>query len=253
MSLPESAAREATLRVENLTALYGPVPAVRDVSFFLGHGKTLGLIGPNGSGKSTLLKAIAGLVTARGRITIGDRSMDALSTAKRYRLGLSFVPQEKMVIGGLTVYENIKLSWLLGRRLHTFEDKLEAALQLFPQLRSKLSSLAANLSGGQRQMLAVSRGLALDAEVMMLDEPTAGLAPVMVQELSDAMAKLRDQGLTLLIVEQNFMVATSLCEHIMVMAGGEICWHGEASKLERDTATNLYLGGEKPAKNQASQ
>jgi len=245
---PEPPTSEPILEVDCLTAFYGLVPAVREASLSLGRAKTLGLVGPNGAGKSSLLKAIAGLVNAKGRITLGGKNIEGLSTSKRYKHGLSFVPQEKMVIGGLTVLENIKLSWLLGSRIHKFNEKLDMALQLFPQLSSRLSSLAADLSGGQRQMLAVSRGIALDAEVMMLDEPTAGLAPVIVQELSDAMAKLRDQGLTMLIVEQNIMVARRLCEQILVMAAGEIVWRGEACNLERGMAAELYLGGDKQPK-----
>jgi ABC-type branched-subunit amino acid transport system ATPase component len=140
------------------------------------------------------------------------------------------------------VLDNLRISWLAGRRLVSFEERVEKILQLFPQLRQRTRSLAADLSGGQRQMLAISRGLATDPQVLLLDEPTAGLAPVLILELTNALARLRDEGLTMLLVEQNVRVATRICECISVMSGGQITWQGEAAMLGRDVATKLYLG-----------
>lgn len=237
-----AAAHVITLELADLTGYYGPIAAVRKVSVEVGSGECLGVIGANGAGKSTLLRAISGQIRATGNVTLGTVALQRTGPAVRRRSGIALVPQEKAVIAGLTVFENLHLSWLVGKQENEFESVLQKAVALFPALTHRMSEPSGNLSGGQRQMLAVARGLMSEPQVLLLDEPTAGLAPIIIQELSEALHELSTQGLTMVLVEQNLSVATGLSDNIIVLSGGEVSWRGAASALDRETVTALYLG-----------
>lgn len=230
------------LELHNLSAFYGPVAAVRNVSVRIDKGTAVGVLGPNGAGKSTLLLALAGFLRTTGDITIGDRSIRRAGPAKRRRSGIVVVPQERAVIASLSVRENLRLAWLTGRRTETYEILSRDTLEIFPALRDRTHEPAGNLSGGQRQMLAVSRGLMSAPDVLMLDEPTAGLAPKFISELAEAFNELRIRGLTLLLVEQNFSVVQRTCDYIHVLNGGQITWEGQTDAIDRETVGNLYAG-----------
>jgi branched-chain amino acid transport system ATP-binding protein len=236
------------LAIAGVIGYYGKIAAVRDVSLRVARGGAVGLIGPNGAGKTTLLKAIAGLVRASGTIELDGTRIDRQRSPRRFRLGIALVAQERNAVAGLTVAENLRLSWLVGRRLTPFHERIERTLAMFPQLQGRLDLAAGALSGGQRQMLAVSRGLAGDPSVLLLDEPTAGLAPVVVGELTEALVKLRAQGVTMLLAEQNLYVAKRVCDDANVLTGGRVVWQGPTGKLTREMAGSLYLSdaGEDP-------
>src|SRR5690606_27528359 len=149
-----------------------------------------------------------------------------LSPVKRRRRVLAMVPQERAVVLELTVAENLRLSWLTGKRASPFERALESVLDVFPVLAPRLGEPAGNLSGGQRQMLSVSRGLMATCDVLLLDEPSAGLSPRLINELAGAIQALNGLGITVLLVEQNFSVVQRTCSYVHVLNGGRIVWHG---------------------------
>ena len=229
------------LSVRDVSGYYGKIAAVRDVSLTLPHAGGIGLVGPNGAGKTTLLKAVAGLVRARGTVELEGDRIDRLRSPRRFKRGIALVAQERNAVAGLTVRENLRLSWLVGRRETPFDERVERTVAMFPQLDGRLDVPAGALSGGQRQMLAISRGLAGDPKVLLLDEPTAGLAPVVVKELTEALVELRRRGVTMLLAEQNLYVAQRVCDAATVLTGGRSVWHGPTAKLTREAAGSLYL------------
>lgn len=231
------------LRLESLTGYYGPVPAVRSVQLSVERGECVGVIGSNGAGKSTLLKAAVGLIRTSGDVVLNGERLGRAGTASRRRIGLALVPQERVVLVGLTVFENLRLSWLTGPKKRSFKVLLDQVVALFPILAGRMPEPAGNLSGGQRQMLAVARGLMSEPKVLLLDEPTAGLAPVIVEQLTAALRQLSNDGLTMVLVEQNLFVARSLSNRLVVLAGGDIAWSGRATDLDRTKVADLYLGG----------
>ena len=235
----------APLAVEGLRAGYGGGDILKDVSLSVPAGKVFTVVGPNGSGKSTLIKTLAGLVGARqGRVALCGRDITRLAAAKRVSAGLAYVPQEHNVFRNLTVGENLKLSteFLDGERLAGPEQR-ERVLAMFPDVAERRNLLAGNLSGGQRQMLAFACALMANPEVLLLDEPSAGLSPKFVQEIFQAVLTVRDAGVTVFMIEQNVAAALPFSDIALVLVSGQVRLVTAADRLlaEHDLHS-LYLG-----------
>ncbi len=232
------------LEVEGLEARYGAVRAVRGVSFQAERGSVVGLIGPNGAGKSTTLQAIMGVVPARGGdIRLAGRSIVGLPSEAISRLGLSLVPEGRRIYADFTVEENLRLG-LVGRgsRTEVAED-VERVYDLFPVVRDFRHRQAGQLSGGQQQQLAIARALVASPHVLLLDEPTLGLAPTVVEALFEALAEIREQGVAIVLVEQRAVVTVAFADRTHVMRNGELVLTltpGDAGDTDRLTAA--YFG-----------
>jgi len=232
------------LAVSGLVAGYEPdLPIVRGASLEVGDGEIVALLGPNGAGKSTLVKAIAGLVAiSAGRIAFGGRDIVGVAAHRLAREGLAFVPQTDNVFARLGVLENLELAGhRLGRRRRA---RVAAMLELFPDLGRQRGLLAGRLSGGQRQMLAIARALIVEPRLLMLDEPSAGLSPLMVGQVFAKLAEVRAAGIAILMVEQNVKAALALADRAYVLVEGRERASGPAGVLGADPAiAGLYLGG----------
>jgi branched-chain amino acid transport system ATP-binding protein len=232
------------LDVRGLRAGYGSGgDVVADVDLALAPEKILAVIGPNGSGKSTFVKALAGLVRPRaGSIAITGRDITALSPARRVAAGLAYVPQEANVFRNLTIGENLKLATeFLRARVGVSHAQEERALALFPQIGRRLRQLAGNLSGGERQMLAFACALLANPEVMLLDEPSAGLSPRFVHEIMDAVVRVRASGVTVLLVEQNVPAALRIADHVVVLVAGRIAHQAPAAEIAAADLAALFF------------
>jgi len=231
------------LAVDSLIAGYEPdMPIVREASLRVEAGEIVALLGPNGACKSTLVKAVAGLVpVAAGTVRFEGRDITGSPAHRLVREGLAFVPQTENVFTKLTVGENLALAGhRLGRRLR---ERIDAMFALFPDLARQPGLRAGRLSGGQRQMLACARALIVEPRLLMLDEPSAGLAPLMVSQLFAKLAEVRAAGVTILIVEQNVRVALALADRAYLLVEGRPRLTGPAATLASDPAlAGLYLG-----------
>lgn len=231
------------LAVDGLTARYGPVQAVRDVSLEVGAGEIVALLGANGAGKTTTLACIAGLHRERsGRIRFDGRDLSRLAPERVVRRGISLAPEGRRLFSTLTVEENLLLGGAArGRRARNDYDEL---LELFPILRERLSLPAASLSGGEQQQLAIARSLMSRPRLLLLDEPTLGLAPKLVGFVFGLIGRLRDeQRLSVLLVEQNVYQALELCDRAYVMRTGQIEAAGTPEELRRSREVQLaYMG-----------
>lgn len=228
------------LSVRNVYAAYGAVQALRDVSFDVPDGSVVALLGANGAGKSTTLKTISGIVRpSRGEIAFGGTPTARLSPAAIVRLGIVHCPEGRQVFPGFTVRENLLVgSYARGSRNH-----LDRVLDVFPALRARMRQLAGTLSGGEQQMLAIGRALMAEPRLLMLDEPSLGLAPVIVEGIFDIIAGLRAQGVAVLLVEQNAMLALELADWAYALAHGEIRLSNAAAELRSSEALrHAYLG-----------
>jgi branched-chain amino acid transport system ATP-binding protein len=234
----------SALAIESLVAGYEPdLPIVREASLHVEVGEIVALLGPNGAGKSTLVKAVAGLVpVAAGIVRFEGRDITGSPTHRLIREGLAFVPQTENVFTKLTVAENLALAGhRLGRRLR---ERLDAVFALFPDLARHRGLAARRLSGGQRQMLACARALIVEPRLLMLDEPSAGLAPLMVSQLFAKLADVRSAGVTILMVEQNVKAALALADRAYLLVDGRPRLSGPAAAMAGDPAlAGLYLGG----------
>ena len=235
--------REPLLRASQIVAGYvRGLPVVHGVSLEVAAREIVAVIGPNGAGKSTLLKAIAGLVAiAGGRITLGGRDITALPAHRIAGAGIGFVPQTANVFTTLSVHENLKVGGhTVGGQLNA---RLERAYGLFPALAEKRGQKARTLSGGQRQMLAIARALMTDPGLVMLDEPSAGLAPMMVADVFRQLRSLADAGVAVLMVEQNATAALRISDRGYVLADGRNRIQGPAAELLADPAVaDAFLG-----------
>jgi branched-chain amino acid transport system ATP-binding protein len=211
------------LEVEKLTVLYGSVPAVRDVSFTVSAGEIVGLIGPNGAGKSTTLHAIMGVVQTRsGDVRLAGRSIRGGKTETISRSGIALVPEGRRIFAHLTVEENLRLG-MVGRRERTgLRHDLDWIEQLFPIVADARTRQAGGLSGGQQQQLAIARALIAAPSVLLLDEPSLGLAPTIVDVVFAALTEIRDRGVTVLLVEQRAQRTVALADRTYVLTGGEL-------------------------------
>jgi branched-chain amino acid transport system ATP-binding protein len=236
----------ALLDVRGLRARYGPIVAVREANLHVEEGEIVALLGANGAGKTTTLGAITGLVRARGgEISLGGEDISRLAPEQIARRGLSLTPEGRRLFATLTVAENLAIGAAsLGRRDRKSGTEKEELLELFPVLAQRLHSPAGTLSGGEQQQLAIARSLMSRPRLLLLDEPTLGLAPKLVQLVFELIARLRtERGLTVLLVEQNVHRALDLCDRAYVMRLGAIEVEGTPDELRRETRIEqAYLG-----------
>jgi branched-chain amino acid transport system ATP-binding protein len=233
-----------TLTVHEATAGYGQAPVIHGVDLTCSRGEITVLIGPNGAGKSTLLKAIAGLVPLlSGRVTVGDTDVSAMTAEKRVRCGLTLVPQTDDVFPTLTVAENVEMRAYLQRpKRADLARRVQEVLDLFPDLVDARKRKAGTLSGGQRKLLSVAGSLAAKPTVLMLDEPTAGLAPVYASQLWAQIHLIASQGITVLVVEQNVTEALSHANVVCVLVAGRVALSGAADAMSDQDLSGIFLG-----------
>lgn len=224
----------SALALENCDVYYGKAQALHQVSIDVEAGEVVSLIGRNGAGKSTLLKAAIGLNAVHsGRRMMGERDITALKPYELGRLGLAFVPENRRIFPNLTVEENLKIATVMGRK---GPWSLERIYQLFPRLLERAPQGGDTLSGGEQQMLAVGRGLLTNPEVLLLDEPTEGLAPLIVEHLTEAIRTINSEGVAILLVEQNLKVPLKLARRQFVIDNGRVVWSGTTAELQADRA-----------------
>jgi branched-chain amino acid transport system ATP-binding protein len=237
-------ARELALAVEKLVVRYGGITAVQGISFEVYRGEIVTLIGANGAGKSSSLRGIMRLLRADGRITIFGQDVTRLEANQVAALGVALVPEGRGIFTGLTVLENLELGAYLKRERSGLQTRLARVLKLFPRLGERLTQDAGTLSGGEQQMLAIGRALMADPRMILLDEPSLGLAPKLVGEIFAAIREIAASGLTILLVEQNTKLSLETAERAYVLATGEIVLSGEAKALASDPRIKeAYLGG----------
>jgi branched-chain amino acid transport system ATP-binding protein len=232
------------LEVRGLTARYGPVVAVRDVNLRVGEGEIVALLGANGAGKTTTLMSIVGLHRARtGTIELEGREIGHLPPERVVRRGVGLAPEGRRIFAGLTVAENLRLGAAAAGRARD-DARRERLLELFPALRQRLRLPAASLSGGEQQQLAIARALMSGPRLLLLDEPTLGLAPKLVRLVFDLIARLREEeGVTILLVEQNVHQALRTCDRAYLMRVGTVEAEGTPEELRRDRRVQAaYLG-----------
>lgn len=232
------------LNVQNIHAGYGDSKVLQGVSLGVDAGEVVALIGPNGAGKSTVLKSIFGLVhTTQGTIQWKGHDFAHLPTHALLEEGIGFVPQGRLVFSHLTVKENLEMGGYLINHHPTLHENLETVYGLFPILRSRAEQRAGSLSGGEQQMLAIGRSLMMSPQLLLLDEPSLGLSPVMQHHVFTALERLRQGGTSLLIVEQNVRLVLSLASRGYLLANGQVVHAGSAAELGRpEVMAEAYLG-----------
>jgi branched-chain amino acid transport system ATP-binding protein len=232
------------LSVRDLAVRYGGVSAVRSVSFTVEPGRSVGLIGANGAGKTSTLRAVMGLVPrAAGELRFGDRDLAKVPARDMVRLGIGYVPEGRHVFPGLTVEKNLYLGAYARRWDNHVRDGLAEVYDLFPVLGEMRGRLAGALSGGQQQMLAIGRALMARPVLLLLDEPSMGLSPKLVEVIGETLRRLRDEGLSLLLVEQNAMLTFETTTDCLVLENGEVALAGTADELNQDARVrSVYLG-----------
>ena len=233
--------------IEGLRTGYGGTAIIDELDLAVGASEIVALLGANGAGKSTLAKAISGLLPAwRGRIVLAGEPIDRLSPSERLRRGIAQVPEGRQIIAGLTVAENLRLGAYLHRRAlgeKGIAEHLEAVCRHFPVLLERRDAMAGNLSGGQQQMLAIARALMSGPRMLVLDEPSLGLSPALVAEIFRLIRTLRDQGLAILLSEQNARMSLAIADRGMVIEMGRVALHGPARELlDRPEVAERYLG-----------
>jgi branched-chain amino acid transport system ATP-binding protein len=232
------------LAAKELTVSYGKLMAVKGVSFAVEEGKIATIIGPNGAGKTTLLKALMGQLPSSGSITYGGSDIGHAEVEARVERGIVLVPETRELFTDMAVADNLLLGAYIHRRNPAqVKEDFERVYELFPRLRERRQQLAGTLSGGERQMLALGRALMGRPKLLMLDEPSLGLAPLIVREIFRIIARLGEQGVTMLLVEQNARAALETADYGYVLESGELVHQGKASDLMRDPKVMAtYLG-----------
>jgi branched-chain amino acid transport system ATP-binding protein len=242
------AAAAPLLDVRNLRAGYGKAEVLAGVSLHAASGSVVTVIGPNGAGKSTLLNAIMGVLPARGDLHFDGIAFDRDSLEQRVMRGIALVPERRELFGTMTVEDNLVLGAFRRFRLREagWRDGLERVYTLFPRLKERRTQLAGTLSGGERQMLAIGRALMSAPRLLLLDEPSLGLAPLIVRDIFNVIGHLRATGVTLLLVEQNARAALEVADYGYVLETGEIAFEGSADRLANDArVVETYLGAQK--------
>jgi branched-chain amino acid transport system ATP-binding protein len=233
------------LDVRDLHAGYGRAEVLTGLNLRLAAGQVITVIGPNGAGKSTTLNALMGLLPARGQVVFDGVDLADTTLEDRVMLGLALVPERRELFGTMPVEDNLVLGGYRPMKLRVprWRDGLERVYALFPRLKERRTQLAGTLSGGERQMLAVGRALMAQPKLLMLDEPSLGLAPLVVREIFQIITRLREQGVSILLVEQNARAALEVADHGYVLETGEIVLDGPARELAHDARViDTYLG-----------
>jgi branched-chain amino acid transport system ATP-binding protein len=232
------------LTVDHISVYYGAVQAIRDVSFIVGKGEIVTLIGANGAGKSTILRAISGVVRPNaGSIAHDGKSIAGLPSHRVARLGIAHVPEGRGVFANMSVRENLEMGGYTRSSRKEVGESFERVFALFPRLAERASQLAGTLSGGEQQMLAIGRGLVQRPDLLLLDEPSMGLSPVLVSEIFRMIEEINKAGTTILLVEQNASMALAIADRAYVLEAGEIALEGKASDLQEDPKVRAaYLG-----------
>lgn len=233
------------LDVRDLCVSYGKIQALTDASLRVGEGQIVTVIGPNGAGKTTLLSAIMGVLPSRGRIAFAGAEASSPTIKGMIGQGVSLVPESRALFGSMSVEDNLRLGGFRfhPRPRHAQDAALEEMYALFPRLKERRSQVAATLSGGERQMLALARALMTRPKLLMLDEPSLGLAPLIVREVFRIIADLRRQGVSILLIEQNARAALRVADYAYVLELGKIVMEGPAAELANDPrVVAAYLG-----------
>ena len=233
------------LEIEHLSVSYGRINAVRDVSLTVGKGEIVSLIGANGAGKSTTLKAVSGLLKAReGTVRWEEADLTGRSASQIVAAGIVQVPEGRQVVCDMTVLENLLLGGYLVKDKNVRQSRIEEVCALFPILWERQRQKAGSLSGGEQQMLAIGRAIVSGARALLLDEPSLGLAPVVIEQVFDVILRLRNSGLAILLVEQNAGDALAVSDRGYIMESGQIVLSGPGRDLaDNDDVRNIYLGG----------
>lgn len=235
----------ALLEVKDLQVAYGSILAVKDVSLTVDDGEIVTLIGSNGAGKSTTLRTISGLLKPKaGSITFAGERIDGKEGHEIVAKGLCQSPEGRRIFPRMSVRENLELGAFLRNDKAAIESDMQRVLELFPRLRERIEQKGGTMSGGEQQMLAVARAMMGAPKLLLLDEPSMGLAPVLVDMIFETILKIREQGITILLIEQNAAAALDVADRAYVLESGTIKMSGKASDLAKDEAvTNAYLGG----------
>ena len=240
---------DTVLDVQNLTVGYGPVTAVDNISFNVKKGALVTLIGANGAGKTTLLKAIMGVLPARaGTVRLDGIELGQIPVEERVRRGLYLVPEKRALFASMKVEDNLRLGAFAKRRTLDIERNLERIFELFPKLKERREQQAGTLSGGEQQMVAIGRALIAEPHVLLLDEPSIGLAPLIVQQIMEVIAELkRKEKLTVILVEQNALLALRAADEAYLVEVGRVVKRGSGDELANDPALlRSYLGAAAP-------
>jgi branched-chain amino acid transport system ATP-binding protein len=229
------------LEVENITAGYGNITVLRDVSFKVKSGEVVGVLGRNGMGKSTLIKCLAGLILpTEGTIKLNGEDISNLLPHVRANRGVTTVVQGRGIFPDLTVMENLEMGRIAGGRGK--RNRLEEVLGYFPRLSERLTQLAGTLSGGEQQMLAIGRGLMTDPKLILLDEPSDGIMPTLVEQIAETLGKInRQESTTIVVVEQNLPMVFSLAEYCIVFEKGKLVAEGTCEKIQKSEILHEYL------------
>jgi branched-chain amino acid transport system ATP-binding protein len=235
----------SALQIRDLRAGYGGLGVLRDISLDVPEGSVAGLIGPNGHGKSTLLKCISGLVRPwAGDITFGGQSLIGLRPYRIVERGIHHIPQGDLIFPEMSVYDNLLMGAYLPEAYSQAPRRLEEIFALLPRLKDRQQQIGSTLSGGERRMLSIGRGLMGGGRLLMIDEPSLGLAPLVIDQIYDVISKLREEGLTILIVEENASRIVGVAERVYLLDDGKLVWQGSPGELEASEGVlATYLGG----------
>jgi branched-chain amino acid transport system ATP-binding protein len=236
--------RKELLALSDVDASYGPVEVLRDVSLEINEGEIVCLLGPNAAGKTTTLKTILGMVKPRkGSITLDGERIDGLNTTQVVAHGITMVPEGRRLFAKMSVRENLEIGANLRGERSEIDADLDRVMNLFPRLRERLSQKAGTLSGGEQQMLAMGRALMAAPKVLLMDEPSMGLAPILVEQVFDIIKEIKEQGTTIFLVEQNASMALEIADRGYVLQTGEIVLADSASALlQNPQMQEAYLG-----------
>ena len=237
---------EPILKVEDLSVYYGKIAALKGISFEVHKGDIVAMLGANGAGKTTTLNALTGVVPIKsGSVTFNGNKINNISTSKITKLGMVHVPEGRHIFPDLTVGENLRIAAYLyeSKKRDLFLERREFVFGLFPTLKERLNQLGGTLSGGEQQMLAIGRALITGCEMLLLDEPSMGLAPMLVKEILSTVEKIAEKGQTILLVEQNAMMAMDIATYSYVLETGNIVFEGTSDYIKsQDQIVKVYLG-----------
>lgn len=232
------------LEINDLNVYYGSIHALQGISFNVNEGEIVTLIGANGAGKSTTMRSISGIVRAKsGEISFRGQKINSVAAHKIVRMGLSHVPEGRQIFPNLTVMENLMMGAYTRKDKKEIQESLTEVMTRFPRLKERSGQMAGTLSGGEQQMVAIGRGLMSKPSLLILDEPSMGLSPVLVEEIFDIIKKINQEGVTVLLVEQNAFMALQVAHRAYVLETGRIIFSGQAAEVQADPRVRMaYLG-----------